>query len=81
MAMAMLGQTMQRTSQRLQQEMSTGVRETLNDSFRQGFGRTLNEIPYLSPSSTDDEEHSGIPIPPRDELHRTLGVALPGERT
>jgi hypothetical protein len=80
MAMAMLGQTMQRTSQRLQREMSNGVRETLDDSFRQGFGRTLNQIPYLK-RTPDDEEHSGIPIPPRDELHRTLGVALPGERT
>jgi hypothetical protein len=80
MAMAMLGQTMQRTSRRLQQEMNTGVRETLNDSFRQGFGRTVNQIPYLKPSNTT-EEHSGIHIPPRDGLHRTLGVALPGERT
>jgi hypothetical protein len=80
MAMAMLGQTMQRTSRRLQQEMNTGVRETLNDSFRQGFGRTVNQIPYLKSSNTT-EEHSGIHIPPRDGLHRTLGVALPGERT
>jgi hypothetical protein len=80
MAMAMLGRTMQRTSRRLQEEMNAGVRETLNDSFRQGFGRTVNQIPYLRPSNVD-EEHSGIHIPPRDELHRTLGVALPGERT
>jgi hypothetical protein len=80
MAMAMLGQTMRRTSRRLQQEMQSGVRQTLDDSFRQGFGRTLQEIPYLNRPSTN-EEHSGIPIPPRDEGHRTLGVALPGERT
>lgn len=80
MAMAMLGQTMQRTSRRLQQEMTTGVRDTLNDSFRQGFGRTVNQIPYLN-NSNDTEEHSGISIPPRDEAHRNLGVALPGERT
>ena len=79
-AMALLGRTMQRTTQRLQQEMSEGVRDTLNDSFRQSFGKTLNQIPYLNPSN-DDEEHSGISIPPRDDLHRTLGVALPGERT
>ncbi|RKZ12584.1 hypothetical protein DRQ53_14585 [bacterium] len=79
-ALAMLGQTMQRTSRRLQQEMSSGLYEPLNDSFRQGFGRTLHEIPYLNRSS-EDEEHSGISIPPRDALHRTLGVALPGERT
>ena len=80
MAMAMLGQTMRRTSRRLQQEMTDGVRETLNDSFRQGFGRTVDQIPYLKSSNTT-EEHSGISIPPRDGLHRTLGVALPGERT
>ena len=80
MAMAMLGQTMQRTSRRLQQEINSGVREPLNDSFRQGFGRTINQIPYLKSSNTT-EEHSGIHIPPRDGLHRTLGVALPGERT
>lgn len=80
MAMAMLGQTMQRTSRRLQQEMTDGVRETLNESFRQGFGRTVNQIPYLKSTSTT-EEHSGITIPPRDGRHRTLGVALPGERT
>jgi hypothetical protein len=80
MAMAVLRQTMQRTSRQLQQEMTNGVRETLNESFRQGFGRTLDQIPYLNRSSTN-EEHSGIPIPPRGEFHRSLGVALPGERT
>ncbi len=79
-ALAMLGQTMQRTSRRLQEEMNSGLYEPLNDSFRQGFGRTLHEIPYLNRSS-EEEEHSGISIPPRDALHRTLGVALPGERT
>lgn len=79
-ALAMLGQTMQRTSARLQQEMNSSVRAPLDDSFRRGFGRTLHEIPYLNQTS-DQEEHSGIPIPPRDEIHRTLGVALPGERT
>lgn len=80
MAMAVLGQTMRRTSERLRQEMDAGVRETLDDSFRQGFGRTLRQIPYLNRTQTN-EEHSGILIPPRDEHHRTLGVALPGERT
>lgn len=80
MAMAMLGHTMQRTSVRLQEEMNSSVRQPLHDSFRQGFGRTLREIPYLTPPS-DHEEHSGILIPPRDVLHRTLGDALPGERT
>jgi len=80
LALAMLSQTMQRTSARLQQEMNSGVREPLNNSFRQGFGRTLRDIPYLNQPDTS-EEHSGINIPPRDALHRTLGVALPGERT
>lgn len=80
MAMAMLGQTMRRTSKRLQQEMNAGMRETLDESFRQGFGRTLQEIPYLN-RPDNNEEHSGMTIPPRDEHHRTLGVALPGERT
>jgi hypothetical protein len=79
-AMAMLGATMQRTSRRLQQEMKTGVRDPLENSFRQGFGRTVNQIPYLNPTNAT-EEHSGISVPPRDEAHRTLGVALPGERT
>jgi hypothetical protein len=80
LALAMLSQTMQRTSVRLQEEMNSGVREPLNNSFRQGFGRTLRDIPYLNRPDTS-EEHSGINIPPRDALHRSLGVALPGERT
>jgi hypothetical protein len=80
MAMAMLRQTMQRTSRHLQEEMNTGVRQTLDESFRQGFGRTFDQIPYLNPTSTN-EEHSGTSIPPRGGIHRSLGVALPGERT
>ena len=80
MALAMLSQTMQRTTALLQEEMNSGVRERLNNSFRQGFGRTLRDIPYLNQPDTS-EEHSGIYIPPRDALHRSLGVALPGERT
>ena len=80
MALAMLNRTMRRTSARLQQELNSEVREPLNDSFRQGFGRTLREIPYLKRPDTT-EEHSGILIPPRDAQHRYLGVALPGERT
>jgi len=80
LAMAMLSHTMQRTSRHLREQMNEGVRETLNNSFRQGFGRTIDQIPYLKSSNTT-EEHSGISIPPRDEGHRTLGVALPGERT
>lgn len=79
-ALAVLSQTMQRTSALLQEEMNSTVREPLNDSFRQGFGRTLRDIPYLNRPDTS-EEHSGINIPPRDALHRSLGVALPGERT
>ena len=79
-AIAMLRQTMQRTSARLQEEMNSGVREPLNNSVRQGFGRSLRDIPYLNEPETT-EEHSGIPIPPRDVLHRSLGVAVPGERT
>jgi hypothetical protein len=80
MALAMLSQTMQRTSALLQEEIDSGVREPLNNSFRQGFGRTLRDIPYLN-RPDKSEEHSGINIPPRDALHRSLGVALPGERT
>ena len=80
LALAMLSQTMRRTSVRLQEEMNSGVHEPLSNSFRQGFGRTLRDIPYLNRPDTS-EEHSGNNIPPRDALHRALGVALPGERT
>jgi hypothetical protein len=78
-ALSVLSETMERTGRRLQHEMNTELREHLNDPLRQGFGRTLRGIPYLRPRSS--EEHSGILIPPRDDAHRPLGVALPGERT